>query len=117
MKFTVDRATWARGDANFSRLLTYAGNRCCLGFMAKQCGVPDSVILDVRSPSGLDASDQQLLPKWLLDVDAERAQAGNSPNCYLAMEANDHNQLSDQEREKKLKEIFAQNGDEIEFIG
>ena len=57
MEFVVKRSMWARGpvgdDEGYRRLLSSVGTRCCLGFVAAQCGVGDSELLDNAEPSDI----------------------------------------------------------------
>lgn len=111
MKFTVERATWMRG-AGTSTLLSTGGCRCCLGFVAKQCGISDAYLLRKATPPSLSKENRKLLPQWLFTEDS----FFSSEDGLNAMEINDSYVYSDAEREEKLKEIFTKHGDEIEFI-
>ena len=55
MKLTIDRKTWMNADnlANLkvSSLLTADGRRCCLGFLGRACGIPDSEMRGVGTPA------------------------------------------------------------------
>jgi hypothetical protein len=104
-KFIVDRRRWYRGQrGDLSRLLTSHGTRCCIGFVAQQCGIEDSRILG--RPTVEDAGPDSRWPIWMrVPAKVEAA--------YLA---NDSVNLTDGEREAALKAIFAEHGDEIEFI-
>jgi hypothetical protein len=47
MRFTVKRSGWYRGHgAQGSRLLRHDGQRCCLGFVGQQCGLPDAELIE-----------------------------------------------------------------------
>jgi hypothetical protein len=113
MKFTVDRKMWFRGQgADESRMLRTDGKRCCIGFVGKQCRVPDK---DMRNKKVIDAiktpSSKALFPVWMtkdcysVKRDIDRAYGMN--DCPL---------MSETEREQRLKELFLRNGDEIEFV-
>lgn len=42
MTFTIKRSEWFRGKGpDDSKLLDDNGKRCCWGFVANQCGIPD----------------------------------------------------------------------------
>jgi len=110
MKFIVDRRTWYRGHgSDTSSLLREDGTRCCIGFVAQQCGIPDSAILnrsDIVEMNYKDDPNCTLFPSWMRDT---RNMIGPAYN------ANDNDQISDAVRETRLKAIFAEQGDEIEF--
>lgn len=106
-KFTVDRRTWYRGkEANNSRLLTHDGMRCCIGFVGQQCGIPDENLLD--RDTIFSRSIEPKWPTWLT--------AWQSSDGHYVYQINDSSHYSDAEREARLKALFAENGDEIEFI-
>jgi len=115
MKFIVDRKTWYRGRGGaYSRLLTNDGKRCCIGFVCKQAGIPDSSIKNERSiascemePKKRKAIEKSKLPHWL----------GEHSQVIYCYHINDNHSLTDGLREKLLKERFAMHGDEIEFVG
>jgi hypothetical protein len=114
MKFTVDRKTWYRGNGpSGSALLREDGCRCCIGFVGQQCGVPDEALLNVRSVEYLKLGDQQKakFPEWMWEF------VGHSyAGIEQAYHINDDRFMNDEERETQLKTIFANNGDEIEFV-
>ncbi len=120
MKFIVDRQTWHRGKGEQdSYLLRRDGMRCCIGFVAQQCGVPDEQLLAnpaihhskvYAGPLIIDAQHLELLPKWMSLGDH------TSPPLAAAYATNDEPNISDEDREQKLQSIFTRNGDEIEFI-
>lgn len=124
MKFVVDRRTWYRGqgqgvytpeDREGSLLLRMDGKRCCIGFVGQQCGVPDSVLLGRGTVSRVLYSvngDHNLESKWPRWMWQKRTWAA----ICTAYAVNDNPDLTDAEREAKLKGIFQANGDEIEFV-
>jgi hypothetical protein len=107
----VDRRTWYRGKGSEeSRLLTVDGKRCCIGFVGQQCGVSDDDLRgksDIRNAAACGVS-RQVWPKWMRGDD-------HDASIYRAYITNDDTDLTDSERETKLKTIFAEYGDEIEF--
>ncbi len=104
MKFTVDRATWWRGDWSGSRLLRNDGNRCCIGFVGQQCGIPDE---DLVGMGALRPESKPQIPTQLMTAEGWIGQA------YGINDA----PMDDSERESELVALFAKNGHEIEFIG
>ena len=67
-KFKVKRSEWNRGVVGASELLNDAG-RCCLGFVAQQCGVPDEHMRNVASPKSLLVCREKLVKLGLIDRD------------------------------------------------
>jgi hypothetical protein len=107
MKFTVDRKTWLRGmGGTDSALLRADGMRCCIGHVGQQCGVPDEAMMGICTVGHIKGSARLLFPVWIQ----------NDPDIGQAYSTNDSRDFNDPEREAKLKEIFASNGDEIEFV-
>jgi hypothetical protein len=106
-KYTVDRKTWYRGMRGLrSRLLRPDGTRCCIGFVGQQCGISDNWLLD--RPAIADETPEVIEAEWPEWMKVEHL-------VEQAYEANDNPDLTGEQREAKLKEIFARNGDEIEF--
>ena len=109
--FVVDRKTWYRGKGSEgSRLLDSSGQRCCLGFVAEQCGIGDEDLLGSPDIIGVSYPAVVNFPEWLYK-DGETADAG------FVYEVNDSCSISDEKRERMLKRVFAQAGDEIQFVG
>jgi hypothetical protein len=106
MKFIVDRKTWYRGKGNGgSSLLRSDGKMCCIGFVGRQCGIPDKNLLGFAVVGrGLE---HELFPIWMKPF--SKSAIGE------AYTTNDTIRLTESEREAKLKEIFLREGDEIEF--
>lgn len=111
-EFTIIRSKWFRGLGSFgSSLLRVDGTMCCLGQVARQCGVKNEEMRGTGSPEGLDNSVRPLLPAFLLAGDGR-----NSDVCRRMMEINDSLDLGDDEREQKLTEIAAANGITLHFV-
>jgi hypothetical protein len=112
MKFIVDRTKWYRGQGFAqSRLLTPDGKRCCIGFVGQQVGCTDQELLNKDTVARLygiayERNVVGLFPAWMQNHDKLQ-------NAYAI---NDNSEISDGLREAQLKEEFAKNGDEIEFI-
>lgn len=102
MKFLVDRQRWLRGRGQ-GLLLTKTGFRCCIGFVGVQCSIPDARMRCHSCVSEIE------LPKWpgWLQI---------SVNAAVAYSINDDPEITDDEREAKLKKLFIEHGDEIDFI-
>lgn len=108
MKFIVDRKTWYRGKGNIeSKLLRNDGMRCCIGFVGKQCGIDDSLLLGHAAAFQAPTTDKW--PIWF--------KVGNlAYPLATAYQINDDPDIRDVTREEKLALLFAENGDEIEFV-
>jgi hypothetical protein len=127
MKTIVDRKKWLRGPyllhINSCLLNTDVNMMCCLGFRAKTLGLTDEEIEGVAEPCYLDKVDSRLeVDSWLLKTlagqDTRYSQNYiSSADACKAMETNDSLELTDEEREKIITEIFNRNDEEIEFVG
>lgn len=134
MKFTIDRTKWHRGfgpkgsallikklkndsdvddidEEVFNLPPSSLGKMCCLGQVSKQCGIKDNDLEAIACPSDLNRISQDRLPSWMFNSFRMHAKA-----CIEAMNVNDGKKITDEVRERKLKEIFIANGDELEFI-
>jgi len=121
MKLIIDRKTWARGTPGQAKLLDEdCGYRCCLGFLAKECGIPDEALSSVKSFDQFYLLPGKLkwikkVPQFLLDG------CRNSDAAQLLMQANDvsllHSNLfkSETEREEWLTKKFAEYDIELVF--
>lgn len=108
MKFVVNRKTWYRGQGTeYSKLLREDGTRCCIGFVAQQCGVPDHTIRNVGTIYYCSSSNYPW-PAWFNE--------GLAVSLTEAYIANDSLTLNEQQREQQITEIFVKHGDEIVFI-
>lgn len=114
MQFTVNKAKWYRGmGSEDSRLLREDGYRCCLGFVGAQVGVNEDDMLGVCAPCEIwDNKNAPVWPTWMYPGNANGA---HSEECNKAMLLNDDDNIHDDERIAKLKELFARNGDELRF--
>lgn len=115
MKFIVDRKTWYRGQGGItSRLLNFEGQRCCIGFVAQQCGVPDEACRDIVSVDGIRKliTSRAAWPAWFIgDFGRDTKDLGQ------AYRINDDKDITDEARESALEELFASHGDTMEFVG
>jgi hypothetical protein len=126
MKFVIDRAKWrCGGDGPFRRgigtteMTNRYGFKCCLGQCGSQLGVPDYAMLSMFSPHGvafLRSDARKRMSPVLVELTAG-GPPKNSALSIAAMEINDDENISHDEREAKLRELFAYHGHEIEFVG
>jgi hypothetical protein len=111
MEYTVKRRGWFRGKGGKkSSLLLESGERCCIGFVGKQCGIPDEVLLGEGGIHSYDSTFKffSRWPLWMRDSETTMCEIYG---------INDSAELSDPEREAKLKVMFAEHGDTIVFVG
>lgn len=126
MKFVIDRSKWrCGGDGPFRRGIgpTHMTNRdgfkCCLGQCGSQLGVPDDSMLLMATPCAVavnwaDAGER--MSPVLVELTAGRLPEDSALSA-AAMDINDDENISHDEREAKLRELFASHGHEIEFVG
>lgn len=118
-EFTVDRRRWIKSATGL--LLRCDGKRCILGFYLAACGIPDEELMGFPSPGNLFGGTtteevSSKIPGWLID----RNRHDDCYNSVLAerlMEVNDDETFSDEKREQVIREIFAQHGVEVRFVG
>lgn len=111
-KFVVDRRTWYRGQGmENSKLLRADGQRCCIGFVAQQCGVADDSMVDIGGVAGLNEEEQQKFPSWM---QPDRG-TDEEDSVYGAYSDNDDQGINDATREARLIKRFKEQGNEIEF--
>jgi len=123
--FTIDRATWRCGqEGDFKRgkgdtaLLNKEGYMCCLGQIARQCGFDDEQLMDTAGPDGIETGEVTgFLRQHDIDDDGGYRYVLNTRLAADAMDINDDKDLTHEQRETKLKALFAQEGYEIKFVG
>lgn len=117
IKTVVDRRTWLRGPyalGGVSVLLNEDGMRCCLGFRLALAGLSNDALAGQHEPG--DFADFTGMPPWLTQREEDYG-ASTSDVAYQAMSYNDDTDIDDAERERLITDIFARNGEEIEFVG
>lgn len=117
--FVVERKRWLRGrpEAGFSFLLDSANRRCCLGFYASACGVTDEMLLAWSNPGVLKDVIGDNYPEqmgWLIESRAGKTIPSKAG--YALMEMNDDSLLGDDDKEKRVREGFAKQGIEVQFV-
>ena len=110
--FTVKRSQWGRGAKKTAGALLDkdSGKRCCLGFLARACGVPDEECED--QPDLISVDLETVLPSALFEEDPENCDTPHS----IAMELNDGDKYVGKRREAKLREIFRKAGIRVNFV-
>lgn len=112
--FVVDTAYWLRGSKQWGALFLkdhkYA-NMCCLGHIGLQSGISAHELEYARSPENIKKSEHVKIP-FLVDMGYFDS---NNTLTRDAMLINDHPGITDEERIKKLKALFAQNNINLKF--
>jgi hypothetical protein len=112
MDFVVHRETWYRGmGSGGSKLLLPDGRRCCLGFVAAQCNIPDNYLIGVGSPFYVHSAGSLNFPSNFLKP------SGNTDWIMEAMRINDNPVITNERREERLIKLFKENGHTIRFEG
>lgn len=112
--FVVNRRRWKRGDAAglAAALLSDSGQMCCLGFLARECGLKPRQILNASDISSIVDEEARegvydALPAKFRDLEEKIVCANDSSDP-------DHRGRL---RETILKGLFARAGIEISFKG
>ena len=114
MRLTIQRSRWLRGHP-YSYLLNDEGDMCCLGFLCKDKGIRDKDILNMPGPWMLLALRPQLsdiLSGLAFRDDDVRM---NTTFSEDAIEINDDIDLSEENRESQLIDLFKEKGIELVF--
>lgn len=125
MKLVISRKRWLRGEGEDESKLYRSSDRkmCCLGFYCRKLGLKVSEIKDITDPKALvlystpsrrkELLKQKIIPEWLLEndggSDVEQAIYFND------LEVSEFPEKTEKSREKRIKNIFAQHGVEVEF--
>ena len=120
MKLVIDRKTWIRGeDSGASCLLRSSdGKKCCLGFYALACGLHENQIREKPAPANLSNTG---IKQWndtmyrSIPTDAYQTLKHSSIAQHLMLINDEVCFSSEEEREQKIKELFARIGVEVEF--
>lgn len=117
-ELVINRPNWLRGEgAGDSFLLRESDNRmCCLGFYSRACGFSKDSLVGQRGPMQLGTNIIPDQMKWLY---IGKGNSEHSGVANKAMTVNDGSQeyveLSEEERERKLTELFAEHGIKVTF--
>ncbi len=116
MRFEVKRSEWYRGFGGSNSHLFLPEDdrdddkcRCCLGFFANACGLPDKDIEYVATPE--EVPDDVIVP----EIDEWNTLFKNDRHQEM-MKVNDDTSLSDKAREVELTKLFNEAGHEIVFV-
>lgn len=110
------RSGWSwNGTSASSALLRRDGTMCCLGFLARDCGIPETSIRFVPSPKFTDAEYDNRWPQGTFDM-VKSTTRKNSQLIAQMISVNDDVSLLNEEREGRLRELFLRLDYEVEFI-
>jgi hypothetical protein len=118
-KLVIDRSKWRTGGGGYNftygetKLLNDMGYMCCLGFYCVQIGnKTKNEIYGITCPSHLDSFEgvEELVK------DGNHLNDTNSDFSESAIYINDSD-ISNEERERQLKELFKKNGVDLKFVG
>lgn len=116
MNFVVKKKNWYRGKGGDSCLLRSDGQRCCMGFVAQQLGIPDDILLTCRTISALETSkiDPKILQK--LEDNIQSRPFNYTPKWVsLAYCDNDNPDIDDDERIRRLQKLAKDGGHTFTF--
>ena len=136
-KFTIDRKNWlipqnvtAEDRERFNEISGLFNIKtekmCCLGFVCDQSGVDVQIMsdYDFKWPSDVaqyyadsDREDELSEIEFLTHQHSMSGHWYNKKWVNAVADINDADDISRQEKEKKIKAIFAGNGVDIEFVG
>lgn len=128
MKVVIDRSMWYRGlgDSGSALRRRSDGKMCCLGFVGIACGytpeqisgmsTPDDVLNfgqgHVRAPAETSKWPEALAAKTMFDNGW-----GDTALTNSLITVNDSLTMGDDEREKRIGNLLASAGVEVEFVG
>ena len=121
-KFILDRSKWLCGDKSFE--INKNGNNslgselwdphkkrgCCLGNLALACGVSKNDLQDHGMPTEIN------IPNILKFLTLPGKLPGANREKDYAI-VNDDKEISQKEREKRLKKLMKEDGIDIQFVG
>ncbi len=106
---TINRNKWGMHS-----LLNYSGKMCCLGFLALACGaIPEEIEGELR-PARAPNIDW---PKEFMFIKLKSNELVDSSLAAKAMNINDDEKLTWDEKEERLKVVFRRAGIKLRFIG
>lgn len=122
MTVNIKRSEWLRGEEgkkglNSKLFRSSDGKRCCFGFFANACGIPDQDISDVPTLAGLRKtlllSNFSFLEKLIF---VNNKVVVNTNEALSIMRLNDSVDIEESEREQKIKAEFERLGITVNFV-
>jgi hypothetical protein len=110
----IKRSEWDRGrgkNENDPTFLLGPHGKCCLGSEALACGATEEQIMKRRTPFG---AQEVHWPSWLKP--SATGFHPDSPGALRAMKINDDTTITNEERERKLIDLAAENGEVWVFV-
>ena len=115
MKLEINRRKWRRGSGDSALLMPkeadeFAGQMCCLGFLARAVGHTRKEIYDYSKPSEIDA------PKDFIVDNLLYKNRKDNNLCGKLMQVNDNDKIDDTKRESLLTKLFKKIGVNVVFV-
>lgn len=122
-KFSINRKTWLRYRKDLDKmyypfLLNRHGMQCCLGQVARQCGITDDYLMNIGPPSEAicdDGYDNQFFFMFMTKDEAGDLENNDNIFAVNCMKINDDRDTDDAEKERRLIEEFGSRGYELSF--
>ena len=112
LKVTVQKSRWYRGNGHADSYLLGPtdSQMCCIGFLARTCGLKAK---DIRGVVEVEA-----LPTSVMDTSSvlSAIKSEYSNELYAAYDINDSDELSDSKRIQKLKSLGQTFGVNFVFV-
>ena len=115
MKLIIDRDNWIRGEGGESGRLCRAsdGKMCPVGMLLQQAGVPKTALAGRRSASAVPYLPESV--RWLV-WKLEGGGTFETEEATYLYTTNDSPTLPEAEREDLLRNQFAKQHVEVEFV-
>ena len=113
MDLVVKRSRWLRGEEDSYLVRGSDKKMCCLGFLGRQCRVPQKEMLDKGLPDNVDRSYR--FPNTIVKTD-EYGSTDCTMLCDDIVHTNDTSIISDKQRERKLTQLFKKADIAITFV-
>lgn len=119
---TIKRSEWRRaGFGNQATQLynpheTTGYNKCCLGQYLEQCGIPLDELDSNETPDTVEYAISEWTPEIELLVDDFNGTPDTTWLADRAMSINDNLDITNDEREMQLIELFAEKGVTLVFV-
>lgn len=117
-EFIIDRSVWRCGGNDYKNgrgrgqtlLLNHENYQCCLGQIGEQLGY--EFLLNVSEPGEIFDEEAKFKESCIIDYNGQNTQLSVD-----AMKINDDAYYTLPEREKLLRERFAEEGIKLKFVG
>lgn len=121
IKLKIIREYWMNSGADHTALVVThddshedGGKMCCLGFLAKGCGIPHDVLIGLGDYGDLKETCEEYLDDLPQKIVCYMGQ-GDSVHSKL-IEANDSKTLSQEEKEKEITRLMKLAFVDVEFV-